>query len=192
MAVFLTLKRLKLKRGSHIRLMLDNNTVVHCINRFGSKSPHINHVILAILSLSQKKRWHLSAAHIQGVRNVTADALSRVTTIETEWSLDRESFRFIQTLVPDLQVDLFATAGNKKLPLYVAPNVDPQAVGMDAMSLDWNQWNKIYIFPPVNLMMKVLDKLRTFKGTAAIVAPLWPKSNCVEQPSLSLWVRQVV
>ena len=108
---------------------------------------------------------------------MTADALSRDAPLESEWSLDNESFCFIQSQVPDLQIDLFATAGNNKLPLYIAPNVDPRAVGVDAMSIDWNQWNKIYIFPPVNLMMKVLDKLRTFKGVAAIVAPLWPKSN---------------
>ena len=50
MAMFLTLKRLNLKKGSHIRLMPDN-TIVHCLNRFGSRSSHIDHVILAILAL---------------------------------------------------------------------------------------------------------------------------------------------
>ena len=48
---------------------------------------------------------------------------------------------------------------------------------MDALSLDWNQWNQIYLFPPFNLLMKVLNKLRSFKGTAALIAPYWPKSK---------------
>ena len=69
-------------------------------------------------------------------------------------------------------MDLFATAGNHQLPLYVAPNIDHQAAGVDALSLNWNQWERIYIFPPMNLMLKVLDKLKTFRGTAAVVAPL--------------------
>ena len=177
MAVFLTLKRINPKRGSHIRLMLDSNTIVHCINRNGSRSPQINHVILAILSLARRRSWHLSAAHIEGVRNVQADALSRTAPLESEWMLDRLSFQFILTQVPTLQIDLFATSANHQLPLYVAPNVDPHAVGTDALSLDWNRWQSIYLFPPVKLLFKVLHKLRSFRGTAAIVAPLWPKSN---------------
>ena len=152
-------------------------TIVYCINRNGSRSPQINHVILAILGLARRKNWHLSASHIAGVRNVTADSLSRSAPLESEWSLDKRSFLFVQTLVPNLEVDLFATAENHQLPQYVAPNLDPQAVGIDAMALNWNQWESIYIFPPFNMMMAVLDKLRTFKGKAAIVAPLWQKSN---------------
>ena len=79
-------------------------------------------------------------------------------------------------MVPKMQIDLFATAENHQLPLYVAPNIDQKAVGADAMSLDWNQWEVIFLFPPMNLMLKVLDKLRTFRGIVALVAPLWPKS----------------
>ena len=63
------------------------------------------------------------------------------------------------------------------MPLYVVPKVDPLIMRTDALSLDLNQWKNIYMFPPFNLMVKVLNKLRTFKGTAAIVAPLWPQSN---------------
>ena len=58
----------------------------------------------------------------------------------------------------------------------MAPNLDPQAFSSDALSIDWNQWDSLYLFPPINLLMKVLHKLRTFKGRVALVAPLWPKS----------------
>ena len=177
MAVLLTLKRINPKRGSHIRLMLDSNTVIHCLNRKGSRSPQINHVIIAILSLAKRRAWHLSAAYIEGIRNVQADALSRTAPLESEWTLDIPSFNFILELVPTLQIDLFATSANHLLPLYVAPNVDPKAVATDALSLDWNRWQSIYLFPLQKLLLKVLHKLRSFKGTAALVAPLWPKSN---------------
>ena len=95
MAVLLSLKRLRPKKGIHIRLVLDSNTIVHCINRRGSRSPHINHVILAILSLARKKKWHLSAVHLEGVRNVVADSLSRKVPLESEWELDARSFSII-------------------------------------------------------------------------------------------------
>ena len=121
--------------------------------------------------------WHLSATHLEGVRNVIADSLSRSAPLESEWALDGTSFKWILRQVPGLQVDLFATEYNHKLPIYVAPNLDPRAFSTDALSLDWGQWERIYLFPPVNCLMKVLDKLRTFKGSVALVAPNWPKSN---------------
>ena len=77
-----------------------------------------------------------------------ADALSRSTPINTEWSLDKESFRLIQTLLPDLQVDLFATRNNNKLPLFISPVLDNQTQLVDAFSQDWNQWQRVYLFPP--------------------------------------------
>ena len=157
--------------------MVDNTTVVHCINRGGSKSPRINHVMLAIFHLAKRRKWHLSAAHVQGVMNVVADSLSRNTAIESEWELDEASFSFIQKKVPNLQIDLFATEFNRKLLTYIDPTIDPKSAGMDALATDWNQWSTIYLFPPFNLIMRVLAKLRTFKGTAALVAPLWPQSK---------------
>ena len=126
---------------------------------------------------SQQMKWHLSVSHLRGVRNVTADLLSRDSPQETEWSLDHQSFQEIMSVVPNLEVDLFATAFNHKLPQYVAPNLDPQAVAVDSLNLDWNQWRKIYLFPPFNIIMKVLDKLRSYKGTAVLLAPLWPNIN---------------
>jgi len=37
------------------------------------------------------------------------------------------------------QVDLMATSLNHRLPLYLSPFLDPQAVAVDTMSLDWNR-----------------------------------------------------
>ena len=108
---------------------------------------------------------------------MVADSLSRSAPLESEWSLDKESFLFVLQQIPDLELDLFATTENHQLPLYVALNQDPLVVGVDVMVLDWNQWESIYIFPPFNMMMAVINNLRTFKGKAAIVAPLWQNSN---------------
>ena len=77
MAVFSTLEKINPEWGSRVRLMLGSDTIVRCLNRNGSRSPQINLVILAILSLASKRSRHLSAAHIAGVRNVLADSLSR-------------------------------------------------------------------------------------------------------------------
>ena len=132
--------------------------------------------MIAIFQLARKKSWHLSASHLEGVRNVIADSLSRFAPLESEWSLDDKSFQWILSRVRDLQVDLFATEYNHKLKCYVALNLDPQAFATDALSLDWNQWDSIYLFPPINCLLRVLHKLRTFKGKLALIAPNWPKT----------------
>ena len=42
-------------------------------------------------------------------------------------------------------------------------------IGLEQMAED-------YLFPPVSMLMKVLDKLRDYMGRAILVAPLWPNS----------------
>ena len=176
MAVFLALRKLRPPRGSHIRLVLDNQTAVLCIKRGGSRSPSLNSVVLSLEKLRQKHGWFLTAVHLAGVRNVLADSLSRDSAQETEWTLDHKSFLEVQAALPNLQVDLFASHVNHKLQSFVTPYHHKEAVATDAMSLDWNRWDRIYLFPPVNILLKVLDKLRDFRGRAMLIAPLWPNS----------------
>ncbi|MEL7079583.1 MAG: reverse transcriptase domain-containing protein, partial [Cyanobacteria bacterium J06582_2] len=176
MAVLLVLKHLKPPKNSHIRLIMDNMTTVACIRRGGSRSAVLNQVFTAIVKLQLKRNWTLSANHLAGVRNVLADALSRASVQQTEWSLDTRSFSTVTTLMPNLQVDLFATRENHKLPAYVSPDLDQGAVGTNAMTLDWNSWSSIYLFPPTKILLSVLEKMRSYKGSAILVAPLWISS----------------
>ena len=176
MAVFLTLRSLRPKKGVHIKLFIDNQTAVHCLRRGGSRAKALNHVVLAIVRLSQKKGWYISPTHLAGAQNVIADALSRQKPQEGEWSLDPASFQEILKTYPTLQVDLFATRENHKLPLFVTPYHDPTAVARDALSLDWNKFSNLYLFPPTSLILKVLTQLSQFQGEAVLIAPFWPNS----------------
>ena len=56
-------------------------------------------------------------------------------------------------------MDLFANRWNAKLPTFVSPVPDPQALAVDALSLSrQNLW--AYAFAPLQLLTKVLAKLR--------------------------------
>ena len=69
MVVFLALKRLNPIRQSHIRLVLDNQVVVHCLNQRGSRSRPINLVMIAIFLLARRRSWEpvsLSPGRISG------------------------------------------------------------------------------------------------------------------------------
>ena len=123
-----------------------------------------------------KERLFVSPEHIAGVSNVLADALSRDRVISTEWALSKETFRAISRAHPDMEVDLFATRDNRQLPLFVSPFQDPKAIATDAFRVDWNRWRSVYLYPPTCLILKALDKLRSFRGKAVMIAPFWPTS----------------
>ena len=86
--------------------------------------------------------------HIKGVLNVLADKGSRSLPIETEWSLDRDSFMEICEWVGlSPTCDLFATCENSHCEIYVSPCPDSGAWTEDTFSVDWNTWDSIYVFP---------------------------------------------
>lgn len=173
--VFIALKRLHLPLNSHFRLHSDNATVVACLNRKGSaRSRPLNSWTISILSLLQRHNWDLSVFHIAGVRNILADALSRRAPVSSEWSLDSSSFHQICARVGIPEVDLFATCENHKVPTYVSPVPDQRAIAVDAFTLDWGQWSLIYLFPPVRMLLRTLNILESYRGTAVLVTPLWP------------------
>ena len=176
MAAYLVLRKVQPARGTHIRLVLDNTTAVACISRGGSRSAVLNKMTLTLLRLQNSRSWTLTASHLAGVRNVVADALSRGSIQQTEWSLDLQSFHFVTTKVPSLEIDLFATRENHKLRTYCSPDLDPGATATDALSVEWNRWEYIYLFPPISIIQKVLVKLRSFQGLAALIAPHWVNS----------------
>ena len=113
-----------------------------------------------------RKQIHVEMFRVAGKQNVLADSLSRGVAVPTEWELDPVDFAWIREAVPGLEIDMMATPFNAKLPLFISPFDHTRAVGTDALSVDWNRWRRIYIFPPEALLAKVLLKMESFKGVA--------------------------
>ncbi|MPC93591.1 hypothetical protein E2C01_088726 [Portunus trituberculatus] len=82
------------RTGSHIRLCSDNATAVACTNHCGSMRPTLQALTEQIFEWAASQGISLSAAHVQGVSNVTADMESKFnrepghgySTINTIWS----------------------------------------------------------------------------------------------------------
>ena len=68
-----------------------------------------------------------------------------------------------------LQVDMFASPLNHKLPAYFCPFPFPQSLGLDALVQDWNQFSQVLIFPPPNLVGEMAKKLIAYKGGGVLV-----------------------
>ena len=147
------------KKGIVIQILCDNSVALQVLKKGGSKRFHLSSLVELIWKRAAKFGWTLCMAHIQGSFNVIADQLSRKSALSTEWSLQTQDFRRILQLEPRLQVDLFATHLNAQLETFVSPCPDESAVAVDALTISWDKWDHLYLYPPTPMISKVLAKL---------------------------------
>ena len=170
----------------HILLEMDNTTAVAYVNRKGgTQSPSLSLLALELWSFLLTQGSWVTARHLPGVLNVEADAASTEFNMRTEWMLRQDVFQDITRHFYVPEIDLFASRLNHQLPLYVSRLPDPSASAVDAFRLDWSQW-KSFIHPPVVLLPRILQKVRSDKATALLVAPDWPGQPWYAQIQLML------
>eukprot|EP00794_Sanderia_malayensis_P011634 gene11634-12834_t len=134
--------------------MSDNTTAVSYINEMGGcKSPQCNELTKEIWEWAMTRNIWLSAAHIPGCNNVSADALSRKFSMELEWMFSKKVFENILSLFNNLQMP------NAQLPNYVSWKPDPMAKHIDAFTVNWSQ---------------CVQKIVQEKATGVLVIPMWP------------------
>ena len=182
-AILLSLRHFTpILQGKAVMAMTDNTTAVACLHLQGSyQSDLLMGLSHAILTHCHLHSITLIPKHISGELNVLADQGSRASPIPTEWSLDRRTFKWLLRLasrhgLPRPQVDLFATRHNAQLSDFVSPVPDDWAVEVNALSLDWDVWTSVYLFPPVNLLNRLLPHLWRYKGRGILVAPFHAKA----------------
>ena len=105
--------------------------------------------------------------------NEVADAASRCFNNNLEWTLHPEIFKQVIKRFYRPSVDLFASRTSHLLPQYVSRHPDPEVIATDAFLSDWSKW-RIWIYPPVILLPKILNKINADRATALILAPHWP------------------
>ena len=115
------------------------------------------------------------AVHRPGVNNVLADFLSRNRPDPNEWTLSKFTVRKLFRRWNTPQLDLFASAQNHQLPLWYSRFPHLLAAGTDALLQSWTGWH-VYAFPPKNLILRTLLKIRSDQVEEAIVVvPHWPR-----------------
>ena len=131
-------------------------------------------LVWRIMAFAYPREIQIRARHIPGKLNVRADALSRRNKVlPTEWSLHPQVFHKICQVWHTPNLDMFATALNHKLPVYVSPTPDPEAWEVDALSIPWQDLNG-YAFPPVAILPRVIQKMHTYQCIMIVIAPGWP------------------
>ena len=154
MAIRFSLKK-AIQYIHHFCVMISTNniTVVSYINKQGgTHSPNLCLEVWEILHWSLEHDTVFRICHIPGKFSILADRLSRLDRPrKTEWSLDQSVANSIFQMLNFPNVHLFVTRFNHKLPLCVSPVPDNQALGIDALSMNWN-FLHAYAFPPTILL----------------------------------------
>ncbi|XP_041453564.1 uncharacterized protein LOC121406623 [Lytechinus variegatus] len=102
-----------------VLIRTDNKSVAAYINRQGrTRSSSLNALAAKLWEWCRRAKIVPIASYIPGSDNLIADFLSRGRCLPSEWSLHPEIFQSFQALWGPLEIDLFATALNRKLPTF--------------------------------------------------------------------------
>ena len=175
LAIFFTLRSLYHDYTDvHIQIQCDNVSAIAYINDLGGMtSVDMDRLAKKIWTWCIQRRIFISAVHIKGTNNVVADFYSRNFPDSTEWKLKKPIFDrlYKQLFTPD--IDLFASRLNKQLEEFVSWFPEPGAKFSNAFSKSWKEFKPL-IFPPFNLIGKVLIKIKQDEVDSAIlIFPYW-------------------
>ena len=171
-AIYLAIKayRSSWEGCKHLRIRSDDTTAIAYIinNMRGLVSDSCNHLAKEIWTCCTDQKIWLSAVHIPGKDNNTADYVSRLLNENTEWRLAPFVFHKIVNLFKVTpEIDLFASALNHQVPKYISWNPDQEAFAIDAFNISWANI-KCYAFPPFSLIEASILKIRR-EGTSGIM-----------------------
>ena len=149
---------------SHIKILSDNTTAVHCINNMGScRSVDCDKITKSIWDWVIKRRLWLSSPHIPGRKNMEADEESRKTELRIKWKLNRTIFHnMLKYFQYYTEIDLFASRLNAQLLRFFLYRPDPLAEITNAFSVSWED-KKFYCFPRFACIGKILQKFQQIK-----------------------------
>lgn len=175
LAVFLALKYFaNNKSDCSILLRVDNTTAISYVNRMGGiQFPHLNNLSRQIWQWAEQRNIWLFASYINTKENIEADEESRKLNLDTECELSDTAFRQILKQFGKPEIDLFACRANAKCQDYMSWKKDPDAISIDAFTVNWNT-KFFYAFPPFPLILKCLQKIIEEKATGVLVFPFWP------------------
>ena len=142
-------------RSRVFRLMCNNVVTIACINNEGSTRSY------SLQKWCDRKAIRLVPVHLPGVRNIQADALSRIgQTLNTEWTLTMERLRPVFSKWGEPQIDMFVIFANRWRIKFFSPYLDPKVEWTDVMSTTWdNERGLLYVFSPFKLVPQALQKI---------------------------------
>uniref|UniRef100_A0A8C6PQJ6 ribonuclease H n=1 Tax=Nothobranchius furzeri TaxID=105023 RepID=A0A8C6PQJ6_NOTFU len=162
-----------LLEGRHVEIHTNNRVAAAYINRQGGvRSLPLLRVATDLLCWAHVHLLPIKATYIPVVLNVAADILSRGGPRDSDWRLHPALVSLIWMRFGVPSVDLFAAQENAQCRLWfsLSPR-DRPPLGADAFS--HQPWPRmlLYAFPPVPLIPRLLDRVRSEQLSVILVAP---------------------
>lgn len=155
-----------------VNLNVDNQTIRWYILKMGgTRSEVLNELALRLWEVVQKKKLKIHCNYVPSAEN-PADAESRQFHDVWDFALDEETFSdMCLTLGYQPTRDIFASRNCHQVRRFVTWLPTKGAEATDAFSITWVDGD--YLFPPVPLVAKCLQKVVTDKCRVLLVCPAW-------------------
>lgn len=154
--------------------MTDSTNVVAFLEK-GSSRVHIQKLVFEIVINLSKLNSKIQPIHLfrNDERILNVDKISK-TADSDDWSIDAFSFANLKRRY-NLEVDLFASNTNARLPIYFSKFWSEGCAGVDAFAHVWN--GILWICPPISLLPRIANEIRKRPCQGIIVIPDWPTSS---------------
>ena len=173
LAAFLAIKAFgKGWRDTAVLLRMDNITAVSYVNhKGGTTSQVLCNLAIKMWTWCTSRNIILTAEHLPGHLNVTADQESRLIRDHCDWMLNPQVFQKIQENMGPLEIDLFASRLTKQLSHFYSWRADPETAATDAFMQDWSHLRG-FANPPWCLISRCLSKVKAEEARMVLVTPL--------------------
>ena len=160
-----------------VKLECDNSTAVSYVNKQGgTRSWTLCQEAVELHDWLNSQNTRVFAVHRRGIHNELADYLSRTRPDPTEWAQSDNVAQLLFKHWGTPMIDLFASELNHKRPLWFSRSSIEGAAGTNAFAQTWKGWY-VYAFPPTNLILKTLTKVREEEVEAIVLVPHWPRRD---------------
>ena len=136
----------------------------------------------SLLKILLTRQLEIKAFRISSHFNSRADAPAVATqspAVATDRIDDPTSIvlGIVQLEGGQYQIDIMASRENTQLPLLYSCLQDKAALGHNALTQDWSRWRAIYFFPPLWLIPRTMQKLRSYNGQGIMIVPWTPAEH---------------
>jgi hypothetical protein len=152
-----------------------NNQNVPGILQKGSGNPLLQSMALDIYKACHKKKVSLYAQWVPRTHPhlLLPDYYSREHDL-SDWGMDNEAMITLLNNCPfKLEMDLFASEHNKRMPVFFSKNACPSAAGVNAFCFRWKDWGPALCVPPPDLVVPVIKHIVECRSKGLMIIPFW-------------------
>ena len=148
------------------------------LNSGSVKDVWLSREVVEMQILLNNQNTKVVPVYVRSAQHLHADLISR-NRVMPDWHLSRTITQKLFQRLGHPEVDLTSTSNSTQTNLYFSALVDSRAASIDAFTENWNQFTLAYIFPPLEMMELILNRIfQCSVFSRFIVISLWkPKSQ---------------